>query len=60
MEVMKDLFLDAPCIPENAFKLHRKAAQRSREVSSLGAKVSPGPSNLFVGMMSKELFVCHL
>lgn len=28
MEVMKDLFLDASCDPENATKLHRKATQR--------------------------------
>lgn len=30
----------------------------NREVSSLGTEVSAGPSNLFVGMMSKELVVC--
>lgn len=30
----------------------------NREVSSLGTEVSAGPSNLFVGMMSKKLVVC--
>lgn len=54
MESKEDLLLDASCVPENATKLE----WLNREVSSLGTEVSAGPSNLFVGMMSKELVVC--
>lgn len=50
VEVMRDLFLDASCVPENAAKGHTEKFPH-------WLPVSPGTSNLLIELINNKLLI---